>query len=444
MSPSQRFSWAQGLVIGLVVGISLDSLGVRAEAPPAFRGLRPFVEALTMVDSHYVDPVDTTRLFEGAIRGVVATLDPHSEYLDATEVESFQSHTAGHFVGIGVEIATRDGWLVITSVLPGGPALAAGLRPGDKVLAIDGTYARDLPLLDAIRRVRGDAGSELELSIRREGQADAVVVRVRRAQVEVRAVESRLLEDRTLYVRLRTFQESTAQELRRALDDASERAGREGLRGLVLDLRENGGGLYFQAVEVVDEFVASGPIVTTRGRDGRVMNRAIARERGTRGALPIVVLVDEFSASASEIVAGALQDHGRAVLVGTRTFGKGSVQTLVPLSGGAAIKLTTGRYFTPSGRAIQAQGLEPDLVVSRAPGELDADELEARERTRESALERHLEPVDAEGIARVPGPLSRIAAERVPTEPREEGRRAFPGDRQAQMGHAVLVAIAGG
>jgi len=397
---------------------------------------------MTVIDTHYVDPVDLDALLEGAIRGVVATLDPHSEYLDAVEVETFQNHTEGRFVGIGVEIETRDGWLVINAVLPGSPALAAGVRPGDRVLAIDGTYARDLPLNDAIRRVRGAEGTVLELSLRRAGVEDAVTVRIRRGPVAVRAVESRLLADKTLYVRLRTFQDSTADELRRAIDDAMESTAPARIRGLVLDIRENGGGLYFQAVEVVDEFLEAGPIVTTRARGGRVVNEARATRRGTRPAFPIVVLVDEFTASASEIVAGALQDHGRAVLVGMRTFGKGSVQTLVPLTGGAAIKLTTGRYFTPSGRAIQAQGLVPDVAAPRAPAELTEEERRARSEVRENALDHHLEPVTAPGIERVPGPLSRVEASRIPTTPTPESRGFFPEDSQAAMGHSILALIA--
>lgn len=420
MSSSQRFSRVVGFVLAFGLGSATSGLLARADVPSPLRHVDRFAEVLAAIDHHYVEPVDLDALLQGAMRGAVETLDPHSEYMDPEAYALFRTGTEGRFVGIGVQIETKDGWLVVSAVFPGGPAAAAGLRAGDRILEIDGVAARDLRIEDAVRRVRGEAGTTIELTLRREGADDAVHARMVRANVTVQAVESRLLPDDTLYVRMRAFQQSTAEELRRALDDAMrETRPREGVRGLLLDLRQNPGGLLDQAAQVADEFLDDGIIVSMRGRDGSSLGELRAHPRGTRPAFPIVVLVDGFSASASEIVAGALRDHGRAVVVGTRTFGKGSVQTLLDLSGGAALKLTTARYFTPSGRSIQAQGIEPDVVVpASAPREPDAS---ARPTPSEASLERHLGPGEA-----MPARASSF--------------ELFPGDYQAAMAHQTLRA----
>lgn len=422
MSRSQRYSWALAGVVGFLLGVGLDALSAQADAPSPLRHLDRFAEVLALVDRHYVEPVDVDALLAGASRGVVETLDPHSQYLDPEEYALFQSATEGRFVGIGVQIELRDGWLLVTTVFPGGPAALGGVQPGDRVLAIDGVLARDLRIEEAVRRVRGESGSFVELALRREGVEDAVRVRLARAPVTVRAVESRLLPDDTLYVRLRVFQESTAEELRRALDDAVlATRPRAGVAGVLLDLRQNPGGLLSQAAEVADEFLADGVIVSMRGRDGRSHGELRASRRGTRPDWPVVVLVDGFSASASEIVAGALRDHRRAVVVGTRTFGKGSVQTVLPLRGGAGLKLTTARYFTPSGRSIQAQGIEPDVIVPAT--EPPAPPAEPRPQPTEASLDRHLGPGR-------------------PELPRASSFELFPDDYQAAMAHQTLRASA--
>lgn len=362
--------------------------------------------------------------FEGAVKGLVATLDPHTAYMDAEELALFESHTEGRFVGIGLEITLRDGWLVVGSVFPDGPASRGGVLVGDRILEIDGRAARDLRIDEAVRLVRGDTGSEVAFAFRREGVEDAVRVTLVRAPVQVRAVESRVLADDTVYVRLRTFQASTAEEFRRALDDAATAtAPRGGLRGVVIDLRENGGGLLQQAIEVADEFLSSGVIVSTRGRGGRELDVVRATRRGTRPNWPVVVLVNGWSASASEVVAGALRDNHRAVIVGTRTFGKGSVQHVIPLQAGGALKLTVARYHTPDGRSIQAQGIEPDVVVEAIASDAIVAAHATQPDVSERTLDRHLGP----GAA-VPEQASSFAL--------------FLDDYQAAMAHQTLRALA--
>lgn len=436
---SQRFSWrlrhtiarspgtllglGVGLVLGLSLGLCISGARGQTDTPSPFRGLGRLAEVVSLTDLHYVEPVDMDRALEGAVRGFVGTLDPHSAYLDPEEHALFESHTAGQFVGIGVEIQLRDGWLLIGSVFPDGPAANGGMQVGDRILSIDGHVARDMAIEDAVRLVRGQEGTSVTFSLRREGVADAVELRLVRAPVRIHAVESRLLADDTVYITIRTFQESTAEELRRALDDAvAATAPRHGVRGVILDLRDNGGGLLFQAVEVADEFLASGVIVSTRGRGGRLIDETSAHRRGTRPDWPLVVLVNGFTASASEIVAGALRDHRRAVVVGTRTFGKGSVQNVIPISTGGALKLTVARYHTPSGRSIQAEGIEPDVVVDRITGEA----LEAARAQRPDVSERTLERHLGAGT-QVPDPPSSF--------------ELFPDDYQAAMAHQTLRAI---
>jgi carboxyl-terminal processing protease len=429
------------IVGGLLLGAVAHAVPERASP---FRNLGVFARALAHIESSYVEEVDQDALVRGAIRGMVATLDPHSSYLDPEELRVLSSDTAGRFGGVGVEIDIRDGWLTVTGCFEGGPAERAGLLPGDQFLAIGGRGARDLPIDEAVRLMRGEPGTEVRARLRRPGVEAAVEVTMRRELIRVQAVTARLLGDGILYVRLRAFQETTVAELRRALDRAAtEREG--GVRGLVLDLRDNPGGLLEQAVLVSDEFLARGVIVSTRGRGGQQLDEVGARDAGTRPDWPIVVLVNGFTASAAEIVAGALQDHRRAVILGTRTWGKGSVQNVIELPDQSALKLTIARYYTPSGRSIQAEGIEPDVLVEQLdPATLRAARgAGARDPISEASLARHLQndasarPVAPASPPPAPGDVRRGAAAHAP--PGDPFENDFQARAACQSLRAILA-----
>ena len=370
--------------VAAVMLVAVTASEVPARRSP-FEPLSIFARALSFIELAYVEPVDQEKLVHGAIRGLADSLDPHSVFMDPEEYAIFTSDAEGRFAGIGVEVSTRDGWLTVLSVFDGGPAAKAGLLPGDRFLAIEGDDARDLRLYDAVRRIRGEPGSIVKVTIRREGQPGALERTLTRAFIELDPVEVETLGDGAVYVRIKAFQDGTARALRRALDDAVMKLKkRAGVRGVLIDIRDNGGGLLDEAVWVSDEFLANGTIVSTRGRDGEVIKQYGARRAGTRPKWPIVILINENTASASEIVAGALQDQNRATVVGVRSFGKGSVQTIYELPGGSALKLTISRYYTPSGRSIQAQGIVPDLIAEQPRRDDEPDPV------REEELEGHL------------------------------------------------------
>lgn len=380
----------------------------RADADPPraspYRRLGVLSQVMAHIENSYVDAIDEDRLVDGAIRGMVSSLDPHSSYLNPEEYALLESDTAGEFGGVGVEIDARGDYLTVIAPIPNSPAARAGVRAGDELLSIEGRDARGLDVDDAVRRMRGAAGTRVRVVFRRRGVADPIRLTLVREVVRVSSVESRLLPDRVAYIALKAFQDRASVEVDRALDSLTRSAGGS-LQGLVLDLRNNPGGLLDEAVFVADEFLTAGVIVSTRGRDGTAQDEARAHAPGTRPNFPIVVLVNEYSASAAEILAGALQDHRRATLVGTRTFGKGSVQSVIDLADGGALKLTIARYFTPSGRSIQAQGIAPDVQVEQvelpeAPANGGASAPE-----RERDLDQHLpnaeggdgSPADAPG-----------------------------------------------
>ena len=426
---------------GVTVLASAALVGAEGADTSPFANLATFARALSRVEASYVDDVDQESLVHGAIRGMLHSLDPHSSFLTPEEYRLLNTATEGRFAGIGVEIAVRDGWLTVLSVFAGGPADEAGLLPGDRFLAIEGFVARDMRLAESVHRMRGEPGTQVRVSLRREGTERDIDLTLTRAVVAVDAVESRVLPDGTVYIRIAAFQETTTRELRAALDAAvDETSSRGGVRGVLLDLRDNGGGLLRQAIWVADEWPRSGVIVSTRGRGGATLRQVSATRRQTRPEWPLVVLVNNFTASASEIVAGALRDHGRAVVVGTRTFGKGSVQHVVELPDGSAMKLTTARYFTPSGRSIQAHGIEPDLVIeAHLVG--SAEEAEAAASSfREESLDGHLSAASDPSLRRASGEgTSREARLRLPEEP----SGAFPDDRQLGLAHRVLLDLLG-
>ena len=421
----------------VVAMLALALLLVMVSDAPArrspFEPLSIFARALAYVEVSYVEPIDQKTLVYGAIRGLADSLDPHSVFLDPEEYQILRSDAEGRFAGVGVEVSTRDGWLTILSVFDGGPAAEAGLRPGDRFLSIEGEDARDVRLYDAVRWIRGEPGTEVTVSIRREGQEEALERTLTRAFIEVDPIEMKVLDGGVVYLRIKAFQDGATRQLSDTLDEAvvALRKG-GGVQGLLLDLRDNGGGLLHEAVGVSDEFLSSGVVVSTRGRGGEMMSQYSARRAGTRPKWPMVVLINENTASASEIVAGALRDHKRAVLVGVRSFGKGSVQNVFELPGGSALKLTTYRYYAPSGSSIQAEGISPDLVAKQPRSADDPEPL------REEELEGHLraQPKGRPGEPkRVSGPPAPQAAGQVPS--------IFRDDSQGQRGYAVLKASIG-
>jgi carboxyl-terminal processing protease len=412
-------------VLALLLVVATASKAPARRSP--FEPLTIFARALAYIELSYVEPVDQESLVYGAIRGLADSLDPHSVFLDPTEYGILKSDAEGRFAGVGVEVSTRDGWLTILSVFEGGPAAKAGLQAGDRFLSIEGEDARDLRMYDAVRRIRGEPGTTVEVTIRRDGHDKALERTLTRAFIDIDPIEMQLLDDGIVYVRIKAFQDGTARLLSDALDQAVvQRRKKGGVAGLLLDLRDNGGGLLHEAVWVTDELLASGVIVSTRGRGGEKIGEYSARRAGTRPKWPVVVLINENTASASEIVAGALHDHGRAVLVGVRTFGKGSVQNVFELPGGSALKLTTYRYYTPSGRSIQAAGIAPDLVADQPREEGDPEPI------REEELERHL-AAQPKGVAAQGSPVSRRAP-----EPKGKMPPLFAEDSQGQRAYTVL------
>ena len=358
-----------GVVLGLSVSLAPAVLADRqgdADTLP-WEDARLLAEVIERVKRDYVDQVEDHDLIESAIRGMIADLDPHSAFLDPEEFQDIRIATSGRYTGIGVEVGVQDGSIVVIAPIDGSPAARAGLQPGDVIFSVDGMPVSGADLEDTVSRMRGKAGTAVLLGILRDGGDEPLSVELRRGPVAVRSVRAERLAGGEAYVRISHFTDATGEDLLRALRELRMAAGGP-LPGLVLDLRDNPGGVLNAAVEVADAFLDSGLIVSAEGRmaDARFQLEATPGDE-LLGA-PLSVLVNAGSASAAEIVAGALKDHGRATLVGKPTFGKGSVQTIMPLSEGRAIKLTTSRYFTPSGRSIHARGVTPDIVVERGAG----------------------------------------------------------------------------
>ncbi|MBI2894480.1 MAG: S41 family peptidase [Deltaproteobacteria bacterium] len=403
-SPKTRTAlFLAAIIVSYLIGAATSRL---ADAVPRrlspYHNLGIFTRVLTHIESSYVEEVDQDRLVYGAIRGLVGTLDPHSSFMDPEEFRLLQSDTTGRFGGIGIEIDMRDGMPTVVAPLDGTPAAEAGIRSGDQITEIDGRNTADMTIDDAVRVMRGQPGSRVRLKLRRAGVEAPIELELVRAIIRVESVEARSLERGIAYVRIKAFQERTAEHLRRELDRLTSDGGGS-LRGLVLDLRNDPGGLLDQAVLVSDEFLAEGVIVSTRGQGGALLDEERAHARGTRDGFPMVVLVNEYSASASEIVAGALQDHGRAVVIGKRTFGKGSVQNIIDLPDGSGLKLTIARYYTPSGRSIQAEGIRPDIEVPELPAPAaGAAPPPPSSPVRESDLEQHLSNDSARRVTESP------------------------------------------
>lgn len=361
----------------------LASTAVGAEPDPTYDKLDVFAQVLQYVQNGYVEKVDGKRLVYGAIRGMLRSLDPHTSFMTPEEFKSLQEDTSGNFGGVGVELEMKDGRLTVVAPLDGSPAAVAGIRAGDAVVKIDGAPVEEMDFSEASRRIKGTPGTKVVLTIDRQGfdePRDFVLIRQR---LHMNPVEMLLPLPGYAVIRIRSFQERTERFMMDAIAALKAQSGGQ-LKGLVLDLRNNPGGLLQQAVRVADRFLPDGLIVETRGRSARP-DREFAHERGTEPSYPMICLINGGSASAAEIVAGALQDHGRALVLGTRSFGKGSVQTVLPLKDGSGLKMTIARYYTPKLRSIQEQGIIPDVVVPE-----EAPPLADSHFTREEDLARHL------------------------------------------------------
>jgi carboxyl-terminal processing protease len=353
-------------VAGLGAGFLFSGTTAQARNVDAtYAKLRVFTQVLSYLQESYVEDLPEEKLVYGAIRGMLSDLDPHTVFMSPGEYEKLKEDTAGEFGGLGVEVTWEEGRLLINHVFPDTPAFNAGLKRGDRIVSIDGEATAPLTLPECVERMRGMAGTAVSLEILRAGWKKPRTIPLVRKRVHVQSVEDVLLSGNVGYVRIRSFQDRTDDELADALkrlDQLSSKK-RGGLKGVVLDLRDNPGGLLDEGVRVADRFLNGGIIVRTEGRDMRQNEVQNAHEKGTEPAYPLVVLVNGGTASASEIVAGAVQDHGRGVVVGTATYGKGSVQTLIGLQDGSGLKMTIARYYTPSGRSIQSTGITPDVVI---------------------------------------------------------------------------------
>ncbi|MCX7822514.1 MAG: S41 family peptidase [Syntrophobacterales bacterium] len=355
-----------------------------------FKQLKLFSEVLNLVEDQYVEPVDDGKLIRGAIKGMLQSLDPHSTYMTPDEYKELQVETRGSFGGIGIEITIRDGILTVVSPIEGTPADKAGIKANDQIIKINGESTKDMSITEAVKRLRGPEGTKVRITIIREGEPKPLEFEIVRALIHIQSVKYRTLEPGFGYVRIASFQSDTSQQLRKALDVLEQE--NKPMKGLILDLRNNPGGLLEQAVQVSDEFLESGLIVYTKGRKEEQQMKFEARKNDKPHKYPIVVLVNGGSASASEIVAGALQDHKVALVLGEPTFGKGSVQTVIPLEDGSAVRLTTALYYTPSGRSIQAKGIEPDIYVPREERVAkDTDQTRSRFSIREKDLPGHMQ-----------------------------------------------------
>ena len=384
---------AVGLLMLLCVGVGFSLSGqavtnVLALAKSEYETIETFTNILAIVRKNYVDNVKTKDLILGAIGGMLNSLDPHSAYLTPDVYKELQMETQGKFGGLGIEITVRQGVLTVVSPIEDTPAFNVGIKAGDMIIKIENEFTKDMTLMQAVKKMRGERGTKITISVKREGENKLLDFTIVRDTIRIRSVKYRALEDQYVYLRVAQFQQQTNQDLRKAIQELKDKAG--GIKGLVLDLRNNPGGLLTQAVEVTDLFLDSGMIVYTEGRLDHQRQKFFAHKRGSWTEFPMVVLVNSGSASASEIVAGAMQDHKRAIVLGTKTFGKGSVQTILPLDDHSALRLTTARYFTPKGRSIQAKGIVPDIIMENPPRR-EMQAKKPRSRVREENLRGHLE-----------------------------------------------------
>jgi carboxyl-terminal processing protease len=362
----KRHRWSITLAVSLVACfLVLQEVAVRraqALSNDTYQELDTFASVLAIVQKNYVEPVTTKKLIDGAISGMLASLDPHSAYLTPDLYRDLEVETRGSFGGLGIEITIKNGALTVVAPIEDTPAYRAGLKAGDQIIKIDDDFTKDMSLTDAVKRMRGPKGSKIKLTLHRNGVPELFTVTLARDVIKIQSVKSKILPEGYGYIRVTTFQENTGDGVEKAIDEFDTKDHGK-IKGIVFDLRDNPGGLLNQAVKVSDDFLDGGLIVYTQGREENQQQKYFSHKKKDFVDYPMVVLVNGGSASASEIVAGALQDQKRAVILGTQTFGKGSVQTILPLDDHSALRLTTARYYTPTGRSIQAVGITPDVDV---------------------------------------------------------------------------------
>jgi len=394
---SKQFKTALVLVLGIFVGISASITGnvlaTKNDEPAGLPldQLRNFSDIFSRIKSDYVEDVEDKVLLENAIKGMLTGLDPHSTYLNPDEYKELRIGTSGQFGGLGIQVGMEDGFVKVISPIDDTPAFHAGVKAGDLIIRLDDKSVKGMSLNDAVKIMRGKPGSDIKLTIVREGEDKPLVIDVTRDIIKVKSVKNRMLDPGYGYVRVSNFQSKTPRDLLQAINDLKEEYGDE-LRGLVLDLRNNPGGVLNAAADVSDLFINKGKLVYTEGRIENSHFEFNAKPGDILNGAPMVVLINGGSASASEIVAGALQDHNRAVVMGSKSFGKGSVQTIQELRSGGAVKITTARYFTPSGRSIQGEGITPDILLGKFT--VTETEKETISRIKESDLGGHISNPD--------------------------------------------------
>ncbi|MDX2095050.1 MAG: S41 family peptidase [Alphaproteobacteria bacterium] len=397
--------------------------------------LNLFGEVFDRVRSDYVEPVADDKLIESALNGMLTSLDPHSNYLNEKSFADMRIQTKGEFGGLGIEVTMENGLVKVVSPIDDTPAAKAGMKPGDYISEIDGVAVMGLTLQDAVEKMRGTIGSIVKITVLREGLKEPLNITIRRDLIKIQSVRSRS-EDDVAYLRITSFSENTAEAMKAAFEKEKKSIGPK-LKGIVLDLRNNPGGLLDQAIEVSDAFLDHGEIVSTRSRKSEDSRRYSAKPGDIAGNLPMVVLINEGSASASEIVAGALKDHKRAVILGIKSFGKGSVQTVIPIDGHGAIRLTTARYYTPSGVSIQAKGIAPDIVVAQAK----LEPLKANANFSEENLPGHL--VNDQGKEENDAPALPVDTKKdTKKDDKKDGKKDTATDYQLSRGLDLIRALA--
>jgi carboxyl-terminal processing protease len=421
------------ILLVFILGVSIG-LGrfqrVSALSNSTYEDLKVFSDVLGLLQKEYVEETNSKDLIYGAIKGMLETLDPHSAFMPPNMYKEMREETQGKFEGLGIEITMKDSVLTVVSPIEDTPAFKAGIQAGDQIVKIEGEFTKDLTLMDSVKRLRGPKGSKVTITIVREGFTKPREFTLIRDVIPIRSVRHELLEKNYGYIRVSQFQEKTSSEFEKEMK-ALEEENKDPLKGLILDLRNNPGGLLEQAAQIADQFIESGLIVSVEGRREDQNRKYYAHPEGDIAHYPLIVLVNGGSASGSEIVAGAIQDHGRGILLGTHTFGKGSVQTIFPLKDGSGLRLTTARYYTPNGRSIQAKGIVPDIIVEPSQPE-EEKAAPAPKFPSEKDLERHLIDLD-KGVEKVP------PKEKEKEKPKkEDGKGKRPPDNQLERALQLL------
>ena len=450
MSANKRNRLIVAMAIALVVClVVIGELAVqRAQALPddTYKELQTFANVLAIVQKNYVEPVSTKRLINGAITGMLSSLDPHSAYLTPDLYRDLEVETRGSFGGLGIEITIKNDLLTVVSPIEGTPAYKAGVKSGDEILKIDDDFTKGMTLTDAVKMMRGPKGSKIRLTLHREGLPELFTVSVMRDVIKIKSVRAKELDHGYGYVRISTFQDGSNEDVEKAIEKFRQE-GHGQIKGVVLDLRDNPGGLLNQAVSISDDFLDGGLIVYTQGRLDNQQQKYFSRKKRDFTDFPMVVLVNGGSASASEIVAGALQDQRRAIIEGTQTFGKGSVQTILPLDDESALRLTTARYFTPNGRSIQAVGITPDVIVeppkpTLASLEIPSIELNEDDEIHERDLLHHFQNNQNHGVnPALPanGGASATPENQGPGKANEKGGKTAKPEKDVQLDKAISI-----